>query len=473
MSYAEDYMQEEKGGYYGDGDSFSHRKRSVSFTGDELLAKRIKSSTGIIHPKPAEDDDEALHPYGAPGNQHTSSDQAGVIIADKRTDPIVYQSAIVNMARIIRPQDMFKQRKLNWDTAKDKMKDLVAPLGTVDCYVIQIADLVWSDRGYEAETFRGTDVNGAFVPVWSCVNAKYTHEDMVFQGAAIFNQDGNPRTAFNSDEVGTLQVRGTITTNHYGSEVIQVGDLVYGSIFPWSYTDAHGNLMPKINTIGTQGAWNEKDENTGVSEGRFMPQLWGLSQYDHAGYFAGLDIEVEDLVEDSNILDGIINSKSTLDALETLQYKAKHQIFAKAAIDLPSREYVNAAIADYIWSIFREEQNARHIGDGIFRWIQRMYQKTRNDSSKYQDNLGANSVAFNHPSLNPLIASKFAAASTWTNGLREIDRMTAASALSRWTGSLMRMAMTRQQAFLDSHVVGKSMHAVEPGASFDVDLGSR
>jgi hypothetical protein len=91
MSYASEYMEEEKGGYYGDGDSFSHRKRSVSFTGDELLAKRIKSSTGIIHPKPAEDDDESLHPHGAPGNQHTGSDQAGVIIADKRTDPIVYQ----------------------------------------------------------------------------------------------------------------------------------------------------------------------------------------------------------------------------------------------------------------------------------------------------------------------------------------------------------------------------------------------
>jgi len=463
-------MDEEK-----HGDGFAHHKRSRHYTGDEAMAKRLRDSSGVIHPKPRDEDEDKGTTHGAPANNYASAKQEGPIIADHRTDPAPYQSAVVNMALVVRPPDMFAQRKLNWDCAKDKMADLVAPLGTVECFVVRVGEPVFSEKGYQAETYRNADTHGAFVPVFSCVNAMYKHQDIVFQGAHIFSQDGRPATAYNSDAVGTLQTRGTITMVNTGPNVIQVGQQVYWSIFPWTRLDDNGNVQPKIVIPGTAGALGEKDGNTGVSEARFLPASFGISNGSSAAYFKGVDIDIENIWETSGLLDSVTSHKTALEALEAMQYKCDHAIFAESAVDLPARQYAHAAIASYLWKVFCFEQphTAMEIGSAVLTWIQRLHQKSRDDSEKYQGNLGANSVPFNHPSLNPVIGSKLRSIDTWRSENRSIDRLRPQAALAKWTENLKLAATFKQQDHLDSHMGGKSLHAVEPGGSFDIDIGSR
>jgi hypothetical protein len=498
MATVLDYMQEEKhlnprtqvrsshtmhpyvqlGDREVDTSDFSHSKRSRQFTGDELLAKRLRSAPGggVVHPKPRGldgDDQDASH--GAIGNNYSSAKQEGPIIADHRTDPAPYQSAVVNMALVLRPDDIFKQRKLNWDCAKDKTNDLIAPLGTLDCFVVRVGEMVFSEKGYQAETYRNADTHGAFVPVFSCVNGMYKHQDIVFQGAHIFSQDGAPKTAYNSDAVGTVQTRGTITVVNTGPNVIQVGEQVYASIFPWTRLDDNGNIQPKIVIPGTAGAQGEKDLNTGVSEARFLPATYALSQWDMAAYFKGVDIDIENIWETSGLLDSVQSNKTALEAMEGMQYKCNHALFAESAVDLPARNYANAMIANYLWKVYslEEPRLAMEIGLAVLEWTKRLHQKSRDDSEQYQANLGANSVPFTHPSLNPVVGAKLAELGTWTSESRSIDRLRPQAALGKWTENLCKDATFKQQAFLDAHVAGKSMHAVEPGGSFEVDIGSR
>jgi len=376
------------------------------------------------------------------------------------------------MARILRPSVLFEARKLNWDMVKDKTNDLVAPLGTPDAFVVRVGDPVWSLRSQEPEGHRDTDPYAAFIPVFGAVNGLLKTDDIVFQGVKLFDQNSDPRTSHNQDDVGTLQVGGTITIHHTGPYNIEVGQMVYGSIFPYTYIDEKGQIQPKIRIPGTQGGKGESDLNSGVSEGRFLPAIFGLKYDDQASYFKKLEMNIRGIM-DGKHPEAVTETKEASSFLEEVQYSIEQELFSNAAIDLPARQYANAYAAYHLWSMHSDDQptQARDVGEAVLSWIQKIYSKCAADSSEYSSNLGANSISFTHPCLNPSIVSELLDKETWEADVRSIEKRRPGAALGVWAKELQDDYRERNSAYLSTHHMGKSEHSVEPAGSFDLFMG--
>ena len=289
------------------------------------------------------------------------------------------------------------------------LKELLAPVGTPECFTVLKGELCYSLSRPDGTPLRDTNPYDAFQVVFSSVNGLLISDPIQFAGYMAFNQPPS-----HPDPVGTLVTNGTVSVVHTGPYTIYANQLVYFSKFPYRAKNDGGHYEPAVREVGVPGEVGEKDLN-GVSLAKFKPALYGLKNCDTAAYLAGVQEEIKTawfarLGGGSNgaPIQRPLTAENIASEIRSVWAKLDGTLFEHSAKELPARKYAEAFTHLFAYQLHQSTgKDISPFMKYMFQYIQTEFEYKATCSLRYQEALGTDSISFTHPSLNPVIASKF------------------------------------------------------------------
>lgn len=410
---------------------------------------------------------------GAPGNNYVINNGKVIFALGNRTSTTLYQAGIAHNCSVPRPSELYSERKAR--SAQFKKHQLLAPLGTPDCYKAHKGELVYELQGLDGTPQRHVHAHAGYPEVFSCVNGLTIWDQLRFAGFMSFNQD-----ASHSDREGTLMRGGTVSVTHCGPYPIKSGQIVYFS----KYSLMTDRGEPGIRESGIPGQRGEQTE-TGESLAKFKPALFGLRDGDTATFLHGLEAIVKQ--EWSRAIGGV--DKANLDAagVEALFKRVYNVIYQTQlmteALELPARHYIEVYVYHRGFLYF---QNTGFLGEKLagkllFKIIQKRYHEYRTQSIAFLGSYGKGGIPFSHVTLEPGRAAQVDAPEYWASMRAGIftpatnpefhDGLSIGATLVEWSRELMRRLQNAHEDFLRSHMVGTAMRDAHPGKTLDIILG--
>jgi hypothetical protein len=426
---------------------------------------------------------------GLPGNNYVVS-RNKPIRSHHRTSTTPYQVSVAMNCEVPRPEVLYNERKAL--AARLAPEELLAPLGTVNCFKAHKGELVYQVQDGNGAPIRDVSAYDGYPRVFSCVNGLSASTRLMFAGYMAFNQN-----AEHPDPVGTLVVAGTVTVTHCGPFPIKSLQVVYFSKYPYVRVSDNGLLEPAIREVGIPGASGETDITSGESLAKFKPALYALNDQDTAACIKAAEKLIREEVEAKK--DELKNSggASFASIVGQIVQRVYSQRFITDARDLPVVRYAEI----YTWACAfelvecqgddREKEAARE----FFDKIREHYRELSHYSASLKDALGSNLIGYTHPSLRPGVVDEVSqeeyfpsapgGASVGSSGSSSSSVRTVALPAKTWSASGRRLGQVLltwardlcnfhfadQEDWLRAHVVGTAMKDCVSGRDLDLMLG--
>jgi hypothetical protein len=437
-----------------------------------ISAERVAERLGkdeFQHPVPKNNKRNAAVALGPPGSNVTLNANRSIRLAKNRTQPIPYQASVVNYANFTRPQVLFDIRRQNWERVKDREKDLVAPLGTADCFVVRKSHFVYEVAGRTPIAPRQSVARNAHVNVTDCVNGLLWSDILVFVGAAL-----TPPKPSHPDPVGTVQTCGTITSWHTGSVPLHVGETAYASIVPATVQNDRGVVVPAYPVLGTAGEMGEVDAYSKTSQAKFFPSIFSLKGNDNDAYILGLEHDIETLWEEHDVEH--VTGANVVDKVKEILYALETKQFARAAKDLPARKYAAAYALQHLYNRHSgtnsdSDHSEFQIAQVVVNKAENYFRAMNEASVRFHNNLGMHSMPYTHPLLTASLRERFNHEDYW-NGKKEIiEGYLPHAAIVKYLQELCNYYAADQRRFLRRSIVGTVLSDTLPGSSLDINMG--